>query len=67
VGEYRLVARWSNPRFQVHRSNRSDPIYLLDVASEQILEVPGSQTGEGINPALILVSGWFGDHRLSAR
>lgn len=39
--------------FQFIGPNRSDPIYLLDVASGQIREVPGSQTGEGVNPALI--------------
>jgi len=39
--------------FQFIGPSRSDPIYLLDAASGQIREVPGSQTGEGVNPALI--------------
>jgi|GEM_PF-886170 len=38
--------------FQFIGPNRSDPIYLLDVASEQIGEVPDSQTGYGVEPVL---------------
>lgn len=39
--------------FQFIGPNRSDPIYLLDVARGQIGEVPKSQNGEGTIPALI--------------
>jgi len=39
--------------FQFIGPNRSDPIYLLDAASEQISDVPNSQTGEGVIPVLI--------------
>lgn len=39
--------------FQFIGPNRTDPIYLLDVASGQVGQVPDSQSGEGVNPALI--------------
>lgn len=39
--------------FQFIGASRSDPIYLLDVGSGQIREVPDSQTGEGVAPVLI--------------
>ncbi len=34
-------------------SKRNDPIYLLDVASGHIGEVPNSQTGDGVIPSLV--------------
>ncbi|HET9588007.1 MAG TPA: WD40 repeat domain-containing protein [Anaerolineales bacterium] len=39
--------------FQFIGPNRSDPIYLLDVASGRIGQVPNSQTGEGVMPQLV--------------
>lgn len=34
-------------------SRRNDPIYLLDVASGRLSEVPDSQTADGVIPALV--------------
>jgi len=39
--------------FQFIGPNRDDPIYLLDVASGEIGEVPESRTGEGVIPELV--------------
>jgi WD40 repeat protein len=39
--------------FQFIGPNRSDPIYLLEVASGQIGQVPESETGEGVMPQLV--------------
>jgi WD40 repeat protein len=39
--------------FQYIGPGRSDPIYLLDVASGQVREAPESQTGEGVIPNLV--------------
>lgn len=39
--------------FQFIGANRSDPIYLLEVASGKIEQVSHSQTGEGVIPELI--------------
>jgi hypothetical protein len=43
--------------FQFIGDNRNDPIYLLDVASGQIGQVPDSQTGAGGYPHVGLVAG----------
>lgn len=39
--------------FQYIGPGRSDPVYLLDVASGQVREVPDSQTNEGVIPNLV--------------
>jgi WD40 repeat protein len=39
--------------FQFIGDKRNDPIYLLDVASGQIGQVPDSQTGAGVIPTLV--------------